>query len=87
MSPVHAALYLDFDNVFRGLYRLDPDAAEQFAEDPSVWVWRLQRSAVVDGPRRWLVLRCYMHSAGWVPGGDGRVYFSRCSARTSPEPA
>ncbi|MFL6063490.1 MAG: NYN domain-containing protein [Friedmanniella sp.] len=77
MSPVRAALYLDFDNVFGGLYRLDPEAAEQFAEDPSVWVRRLQRSVLVDGPRRWLVLRCYLNPAGWVPNGDGRVYFSR----------
>ncbi|GAA3721477.1 NYN domain-containing protein [Terrabacter ginsenosidimutans] len=82
MTPVRAALYLDFDNVFSGLLQLDPEAAIQFAEEPRLWLDRLTSSLTVDGDRRWLVLRCYMNPAGWVPhpdtGASGpRLYFSR----------
>ena len=82
MIRVRAALYLDFDNVFSGLLKLDPDVALQFAENPGSWLTRLSTSLTVDGPRRWLVLRCYMNPAGWVPhpdpeAGVARLYFSR----------
>lgn len=82
MIHVRAALYLDFDNVFSGLLKLDPDVAIQFAENPGSWLTRLSTSLTVDGARRWLVLRCYMNPAGWVPhpdpeGGVARLYFSR----------
>jgi uncharacterized LabA/DUF88 family protein len=82
MVSVRAALYLDFDNVFGGLLKLDPEAAIQFAENPGSWLTRLSTSLTVDGPRRWLVLRCYMNPAGWVPhpdptAGVARLYFSR----------
>ena len=82
MIRVRAALYLDFDNVFGGLLKLDPDVAIQFAENPGSWLTRLSTSLTVDGPRRWLVLRCYMNPAGWVPhpdpeAGVARLYFSR----------
>lgn len=81
MDRARTALYLDFDNVFGGLIKLDPDAAIQFAESPGVWLTRLSTSLTVDGPRRWLVLRCYMNPAGWVPHPDPdagpRLYFSR----------
>lgn len=82
MIRVRAALYLDFDNVFSGLLKLDPDVAIQFAENPGSWLTRLSTSLTVDGPRRWLVLRCYMNPAGWVPhpdpeAGVARLYFSR----------
>jgi uncharacterized LabA/DUF88 family protein len=82
MTRVRAALYLDFDNVFGGLLQVDPDAAIQFAEEPGSWLDRLASSLTVDGQRRWLVLRCYMNPAGWVPhpkpsAGVPRLYFSR----------
>ena len=82
MDRVRAALYLDFDNVFSGLLKLDPDAAIGFAQSPDVWLTRLSTSLTVDGSRRWLVLRCYMNPAGWVPhphpAGDlTRLYFSK----------
>lgn len=41
MLHVRAALYLDFDNVFGGLLKLDPDVAIQFAENPGSWLTRL----------------------------------------------
>jgi hypothetical protein len=64
MDAVRAALYVDFDNVFSGLLDLHPPAATAFAERPGEWLRRLATEHLVDGPRRWLVLRCYMNSAG-----------------------
>lgn len=80
MPQVRAALYLDFDNVFSGLLKLDPAAALQFAEDPGSWLGRLATSLTVEGPRRWLVLRCYMNPSGSVPdprSAGRRRYFSK----------
>ncbi|GIF04375.1 NYN domain-containing protein [Actinoplanes siamensis] len=82
MARVRAALYLDFDNVFSGLIKQDPDAAIQFAKDPAAWLVRLTTSLTVDGPRRWLILRCYMNPGGWVPNPDTdapqqRLYYSQ----------
>ncbi|HWS35542.1 MAG TPA: NYN domain-containing protein [Actinoplanes sp.] len=82
MARVRAALYLDFDNVFSALIRQDPDVAIQFAEEPGAWLSRLTTSLTVDGPRRWLILRCYMNPGGWVPhpdpsSGQQRLYYSR----------
>ncbi|BCB75061.1 NYN domain-containing protein [Phytohabitans flavus] len=79
---VRAALYLDFDNVFGGLYKLDPDVAVQFANDPGAWLRRLLTTATTDGPRRWLLLRCYLNPAGWVyhtdtAGEQTRLFFSK----------
>ncbi|MCX4388186.1 hypothetical protein OG777_14775 [Micromonospora peucetia] len=81
-ATVWAALYLDFDNVFSGLYKLDPDVAVHFAEDPGGWLHRLATTATTDGKRRWLVLRCYLNPAGWVYRTDlgeeqPRLYFSK----------
>ncbi|MFI1987822.1 NYN domain-containing protein [Actinoplanes sp. NPDC020271] len=82
MARVRAALYLDFDNVFSGLIKQDPDVAIQFAKDPAAWLVRLTTSLTVDGPRRWLILRCYMNPGGWVPNPDTeaaqpRLYYSQ----------
>lgn len=82
MSHIRAALYLDFDNVFIGIHKLDPDAAIRFASDPGAWLARLSTTMTTDAPRRWLVLRCYLNPAGWVnhrgPSGETtRFYFSR----------
>lgn len=81
MDRVRTALYLDFDNVFSGLYRLDPDAAISFAEDPGALLERLATSSTIEGPRAWLVRRCYMNPNGWIaPAGttarSDRLYFS-----------
>ncbi|MBO1765931.1 NYN domain-containing protein [Allobranchiibius sp. GilTou38] len=79
MEPVRSVLFLDFDNVFSGLLKLDPKSALRFAEDPRLWVNRLA-GGTQGVARRWLVLRCYMNPAGWVPNpeNDGaRLYFSR----------
>ncbi len=77
-QPVRTALYLDFDNVFGGLLKLDPKLAQLFAEKPGVWVERLATSLLNDRERRWLVLRCYMNPGGSVTltGGGPRLVFS-----------
>src|SRR3954468_8948198 len=43
-SPTHlrSALFVDFDNIYLGLQREDPVAAEQFATDPGRWLLWLQ---------------------------------------------
>jgi uncharacterized LabA/DUF88 family protein len=82
MRHVRAVVYLDFDNVFGGLFKLDPEAAIQFASDPGSWLARLSTTLTVEAPRRWLILRCYLNPAGWVnhvdtAGEPTRLYFSR----------
>ncbi len=80
MESVRSVLYLDFDNVFSGLVKLDPKLAMRYAEEPHVWLRGLAAGAGDERPRRWLVLRCYMNPAGWVPHpeNDGtRLYFSK----------
>ncbi len=67
MTTVRAALYLDFDNVFGGLLKLDPEVAIRFAENPGEWLERLAKEPTVAGRRRWLVLRCYLNPAGAPP--------------------
>lgn len=80
MEPVRSVLYLDFDNVFSGLLKLDPKLAMRFAEEPQVWLRGLAAESANLPPRRWLVLRCYMNPAGRVPhpSNDGTsLYFSK----------
>jgi hypothetical protein len=62
-----SALFVDFDNVYSGLRRLDPAAAERFAFQPSNWVrWLTEalesppHAPDTDG-RRLLVRRCYLN--------------------------
>ncbi|MFI5912571.1 NYN domain-containing protein [Dactylosporangium sp. NPDC051541] len=82
MGHVRTAFFLDFDNVFSGLFKLDPEVAVQFATEPGLWLHRLSTTLTPDGPRRWLILRCYLNPAGWVNARDTngeptRLYFSR----------
>ncbi|MDQ6715131.1 MAG: NYN domain-containing protein [Actinomycetota bacterium] len=79
MRTVGSALYLDFDNVFSGLIKLDPRLALRFAEDPAGWLSRLTTELLSDGTRRWLVLRCYMNPSGSIvhPEDGRRITFSR----------
>lgn len=63
MRRLRSAMFVDFDNVFSGLQRLDPEAARTFAEDPSRWVESLTAGEGEDGPyiRRFLVRKCYLN--------------------------
>ena len=75
-----AVVLVDFDNVFSTLWELDGEAAFRFASDPDGWLRSLSERYLNDGPRRWLVARCYFNPSGWVhaPGEPrDRLYFSR----------
>ncbi|WP_454130692.1 NYN domain-containing protein [Microbacterium lacticum] len=58
-------MFVDFDNVYSGLQRLDGDAAKSFAEDPARWVESFGTGSDADGPftRRFLVRKCYLNPA------------------------
>lgn len=62
-----SALFVDFDNIYSALRRLDPSAAERFAQRPSIWVQWLTETlappahAPADARRRILVRRCYLN--------------------------
>jgi hypothetical protein len=61
------ALFVDFDNVFSGLRRLDPAYAHEFALRPSAWMkWLTDKLPLPpyvseDRQRRILVRRCYLN--------------------------
>lgn len=57
------ALFVDFDNVYIGLQRLDPVAAEAFATDPAHWLSELESGTDSEGDftRRFLVRACYLN--------------------------
>jgi hypothetical protein len=62
-----SALFVDFDNVFSGLRRLDPAVADRFASQPLGWIRWLTESlsapphAPEGASRRLLVRRCYLN--------------------------
>jgi hypothetical protein len=60
---LRCAMFVDFDNVYLGLRRLDPEAAESFATEPAHWLAQLQSGSGADGPftRRFLVRACYLN--------------------------
>jgi hypothetical protein len=60
---LRCAMFVDFDNVYLGLRRLDPEAAEAFATEPAHWLSQLQSGSGADGPftRRFLVRACYLN--------------------------
>ncbi len=64
---LRAALFVDFDNVYLGLRRLDPDAAEAFATEPGRWLGRLGDDTDESGPfhRRFLVRACYLNPSAF----------------------
>jgi hypothetical protein len=79
-SPTHlrSALFVDFDNIYLGLQREDPVAAEQFATDPGRWLLWLQDKLPThneDGRRRMILFRrCYLNPSQF---GRFRPYFTR----------
>jgi hypothetical protein len=83
LSPPHvrAALFVDFDNIYLGLQREDPNAAEQFATDPGHWLRWLQEDLSLDHvgasdrrTRKILFRRCYLNPSQF---GRFRPYFTR----------
>ena len=65
---LRCALYVDFDNVYIGLQRLDPAAAEEFAGSPARWLTALERGGDAEGSftRRFLVRSCYLNPAAFA---------------------
>lgn len=80
MTIMRAALFLDFDNFFSGLMSADPTSALALVTSPSRWLQQMTSNNSDDVTRQWLVLRCYMNPAGWLPDplkpGE-RLYFSK----------
>jgi len=60
---LRCALFVDFDNVYIGLQRLDPRAAEAFASAPAHWLTALEAGNDADGEfsRRFLIRACYLN--------------------------
>jgi hypothetical protein len=81
-NPPHirSALFVDFDNIYLGLQREDPNAAEQFATNPSHWLhWLQEKLPNPSGDegrvrRRILFRRCYLNPSQF---GRFRPYFTR----------
>jgi NYN domain len=83
LNPPHvrSALFVDFDNIYLGLQREDPNAAEQFATNPSHWLQWLGESLSLDSEelggrqkRKILSRRCYLNPSQF---GRFRPYFTR----------
>ncbi|MES2337415.1 MAG: NYN domain-containing protein [Pseudomonadota bacterium] len=75
-----SVVLLDFDNIFLGLWKLDRDLALRFGQTPLEWLSLLADRHLTLDRRRWLVSRCYLNPAGWVPSAaeaSGRLYLSR----------
>jgi len=64
---LRCALFVDFDNVYIGLQRLDPGAAEAFASSPAHWLTALETGSDADGEfsRRFLVRACYLNPSAF----------------------
>ncbi|MBO1751816.1 NYN domain-containing protein [Actinotalea sp. BY-33] len=64
---LRCALFVDFDNVYIGLQRLDPQAAEAFASSPAHWLAALETGSDADGEfsRRFLVRSCYLNPSAF----------------------
>lgn len=78
-SHIRTALFVDFDNIYLGLQREDPTAAEQFATDPTRWLLWLQdhlphEHEEDDRKRKILFRRCYLNPSQF---GRFRPYFTR----------
>jgi len=82
-NPPHirSAVFVDFDNIYLGLQREDPNAAEQFATNPSHWLQWLQEKLLnstgdegVRQKRKILFRRCYLNPSQF---GRFRPYFTR----------
>jgi len=75
VDEVRAALYVDFDNVYSGLVEHDLVAARTFAEEPAVWVKRLEADL---GSPHWTHKRCYLNVGGSARNprtGEPRIPF------------
>ena len=73
-APIRTALFVDFDQVYGGLYRIRPEAAERFATQPDKWLRFFEEGRHVQGlleddettQRVILVRKCYLNPVGSV---------------------
>ena len=85
-----AALFVDFENVHRGLCESSPEAARRFATQPARWVQWMERTLgplvvdLDDQPRKLLRRICYLEPAR---SGQFRPYFTRAGFRVVDCPA
>lgn len=65
---LRCALFVDFDNVYIGLQRLDKAAADAFAVSPAHWLSALESGSDEDGDftRRFLVRSCYLNPSAFA---------------------
>lgn len=68
-TPIKTALFVDFDNIYLSLDKLDPAAADYFATDPARWLaWieqgmpaREENDSTLFQRRSLLIRRCYLN--------------------------
>jgi hypothetical protein len=83
---IRTALFVDFDNIYLGLHRVDPEAAEVFATEPTRWMAWLERGSAGKGTgvpvdafrpsRAVLVRKCYLNPKTFH---KYRPYFTRAA--------
>lgn len=80
VRQVRSALFVDFDNLYSDLQKLDATAAEKFASDPGHWVRWLERGDDVENTitRRFLVRACYLNPS---VHSRHRSFFTRAGFR------
>jgi hypothetical protein len=85
-----AALFVDFENVHRGLCESSPEAGRRFATQPARWVQWMERTLgplvvdLDDQPRKLLRRICYLEPAR---SGQYRPYVTRAGFRVVDCPA
>jgi len=82
---IKTALFVDFDNIYLGLHRVDPEAAEVFATEPTRWLAWMERgllgkAASSEAEQRLsmsvLVRKCYLNPKTFH---KYRPYFTRAA--------
>lgn len=92
-APIRTALFVDFDQVYGGLYRIRPEAAERFATQPDKWLRFFEEGRHVQGldeaedatQRVILVRKCYLNPVGSVRNAVATSYRAGAPARDSQE--
>ena len=81
VKPLRSALFLDFDNIYLGLRKLDEKAADAFATTPENWLTWLEGGldATSALSRRFLIRNVYLNPASF---GTFRGIYTRAGFRT-----
>ncbi|MRG94393.1 NYN domain-containing protein [Polyangium spumosum] len=84
VERIRTALFVDFDNIYLGLHRVDPEAAEVFATEPTRWLAWMERGLIGKSqssepgrtPLSVLVRKCYLNPKTFH---KYRPYFTRAA--------